>query len=108
MSKPQLPAPITLAQIHRVVGGTIHGNDQTQIFSLTSLGQADPQALSFVTNEKMAKAATTLAVAALLVHRHQPDLAVPQIVVDNPMLAFAQVAQKFFVRIPTPAVLPNR
>ena len=102
MSNPRLPTPITLTQIHQVVGGTIHGNDQTQIFSLTSLGQADPQALSFVTNEKMAKAAANLAVAALLVHRHQPDLVVPQIVVDNPMLAFAQVAQNFFVRVPTP------
>jgi UDP-3-O-[3-hydroxymyristoyl] glucosamine N-acyltransferase len=50
----------------------------------------------------MAKEASNLAVAALLVHRHQPDLAVSQIVVDNPMLAFAHVAQKFFVRTPTP------
>lgn len=102
MSKPQLPSPITLAQIQQVVGGTIHGNDQAQVFSLTSVGHADPQALSFVTNDKMAKAATNLPVAALLIHRHQPDLAVPQIVVDNPMLAFATVAQKFFVRTPTP------
>ncbi|MBX3302254.1 MAG: UDP-3-O-(3-hydroxymyristoyl)glucosamine N-acyltransferase [Nitrospira sp.] len=102
MSTPQRPTPITLAQIHQVVGGTIHGDDQTQIVSLTSLGQAAPQALSFVTNEKMAKAAANLAVAALLVHRYQPDLAVPQIVVDNPMLAFAHIAQKFFVPTPAP------
>jgi len=102
MSKPQLPAPITLAQIHEVVGGTIHGDDQVSISGLTSLGEADPHALSFIANDKMSKAAATLHVAALLVHRHLPDLAVPQIVVDNPMLAFARVAQKFFVRVPTP------
>lgn len=102
MNKPQLPTPITLAQIHEVVGGTMHGDDQTHIFSLTSLGQADPQALSFVTNEKMARAAANCPVAALLVHRHQSDLPIPQIVVDNPMLAFAQVAQKFFIRTPAP------
>lgn len=98
MSKPQLPNLITLAQIHDVVGGTIHGNDQTPISDLTSLGEANPNALSFVTNDKMLKAAIQLPVAALLVHRHQPDLSVPQIVVDNPMLAFARVAQTFFVR----------
>ena len=102
MSKPQLPSPITLAQIHEVVGGTIHGDAQTPISSLTSLGEADPQALSFIANDKMSKAAAALRVAALLVHRHVADLAVPQIVVDNPMLAFARVAQKFFVRVPTP------
>lgn len=102
MSNPQLPSPITLGQIHEVVGGTIHGDDQTPISGLTSLGEADPHALSFVANDKMSKAAATLRVAALLVHRHLSDLAVPQIVVDNPMLAFARVAQKFFVRMPTP------
>ena len=50
----------------------------------------------------MAKAATNVQVAALLIHRYQPDLAIPQIVVDNPMLAFARVAQKFFVQAPPP------
>ena len=98
MSKPQLPQPITLAQIHNVVGGTVHGNDQTLISDLTSLGEPNPRALSFMTNDKMLKVAAQLPVAALLIHRYQPDLAVPQIVVDNPMLAFAQVAQRFFVR----------
>lgn len=98
MSKPQLPSPITLTQIHEIVGGTIHGDLHTSISSLTSLGQADPQALSFVTNDKMLKVAADLRVAALLVHRQVSDLAVPHIVVDNPMLAFARVAQTFFVR----------
>lgn len=102
MSRPQLPSPITLAQIHEVVGGTIHGDNQTQVSDLTSLGEANPRALSFITNDKMSQAATDLRVAALLVHRHLPDLAVPQIVVDNPLLAFARVAQTFFVRPQAP------
>lgn len=98
MSKPQLPSPITLAQIQEVVGGTIHGDSRTTVSGLTSLGQADPNALSFIANDKMSKEAATIRVAALLVHRHLPDLAVPHIVVDHPMLAFARVAQTFFVR----------
>jgi UDP-3-O-[3-hydroxymyristoyl] glucosamine N-acyltransferase len=102
MSKPQLPTPITLAQIHEVVGGTVHGDLQTKISALTSLGQANSCALAFVTTDKMVQAAATTQVAALLIHRHQPDLAVPQIVVDNPLLAFARVAQKFFVQTPPP------
>lgn len=102
MSTTHLPAPITLAQIHEVVGGTIHGDQQTPVYGLTSLGEADPHALSFITNDKMSKVAATLRVAALLVHRHVPELALPQIVVDNPMLAFARVAQTFFVRRQAP------
>ncbi len=102
MNKSQLPSPITLAHIHEVVGGTIHGDSQTPISGLTSLGESDPNALSFIANDKMSKAAATLRVAALLVYRHLPDLAVPQIVVDHPMLAFARVAQTFFVRQQAP------
>jgi UDP-3-O-[3-hydroxymyristoyl] glucosamine N-acyltransferase len=102
MSGPQLPTPITLAQVHEVVGGTVHGDPQTRILGLTSLAEANQTALSFITNDKMAKAATNLRVAALLVHRHQSDLDVPQVVVDNPMLALAHVAQRFFTQIPPP------
>ncbi len=102
MSRPQLPTPLTLAKIHEVVGGTVHGDLQTQVSALTSLSQANPCALSFVTNDKMAKVAGSVQVAALLIHRYQPDLTTPQIVVDNPLLAFARVAQTFFVQTPAP------
>lgn len=102
MSNSQLLSPITLAQIQEVVGGTIHGDSQTAVCALTSLGEANPDALSFIANDKMSKPVATLRVAALLVHRHLPDLAVPQIVVDHPMLAFARVAQTFFVRQQAP------
>jgi len=61
MKKPQLPSPITLAQIHEVVGGTIHGDSRTPISGLTTLGEADPNALSFIANDKMSKAAPLFA-----------------------------------------------
>lgn len=98
MATPQLPNPLTLAQIHQVVGGTIHGNDQTQVFELAGLGESTPRALSFVANDKALNAAVNLTAAAVLVHRHLPELAIPQIVVGHPLMAFAQVAQRFCVR----------
>lgn len=98
MPIPQLPSPLTLAQIHQVVGGTIHGNDQTQVFELAGLGESTPRSLSFVANDKASNAAVNLQAAALLVHRHLPELAIPQIVVGHPLMAFAQVAQRFCVR----------
>ena len=102
MAMPQLPNPITVAEIQQVVGGTIHGNDQTQVSELASLGEASPKALCFITNDKVLKGLGNLRPAALLVHRHLPDLAISQIVVGNPLLAFAHVAQRFFVRLPAP------
>lgn len=102
MSIPQLPNPLTLAQIHQVVGGTIHGNDQTQVFELAGLGESTPRSLSFVANDKAANASANLQAAAVLVHRHLPELAIPQIVVGHPLMAFAQVAQRFCVRPAVP------
>ena len=102
MATPQLPNPLTLAQIQQVVGGTIHGNDQTQVFELAGLGESTPRALSFVANDKALNAAVNLTAAAVLVHRHLPELAIPQIVVGHPLMAFAQVAQRFCVRPAVP------
>lgn len=98
MTAPQTPGPVTLAEIHQLVGGTIHGNDQTLVFELAGLGESHPRALSFIANDKVLRAQKELRAGALLVHRHLPDFAIPQIVVGYPLLAFTQVAQKFFVR----------
>ncbi len=98
MTSPQLPRPITLAEIHQVVGGTIYGNPETSVSDLASVGEATPNALSFIANDKALRAAGMPRAAALLVHRHVPELAIPQIVVGNPLLAFVQLAQRFFVR----------
>jgi UDP-3-O-[3-hydroxymyristoyl] glucosamine N-acyltransferase len=102
MPIPQLPIPLTLVQIHQVVGGTIYGDDQTQVFELAGLGESTPRSLSFIANDKVLNAAVNLQAAALLVHRHLPELAVPQIVVGHPLMAFAQVAQQFCVRPTVP------
>jgi UDP-3-O-[3-hydroxymyristoyl] glucosamine N-acyltransferase len=102
MAAPQLPNPITLAEIHQVVGGTIHGNDQTKVSELASLSEANPKALSFIANDKVLKTTGDFGAGALLVHRHLSDLAIPQIVVSNPLLAFAHVAQRFVVRLAAP------
>ena len=95
-----LPAPtsLTLAEIHQLVGGTLHGNGTCVLSSLASLTDATRQSLAFIANDQAAKLTGGIKAGALLVHRHFPDLAIPQLVVPNPLLAFAQVAQRFFVR----------
>lgn len=107
MAIPQLPSPITLAEIRQVVGGTLHGDEHTQVFELAGLMEATPKSLSFIANDKVMKAAAQVRAGALLVHRHIPDLAVPQIVVDHPLMAFAQVAQRFCVRPAPPRGIPK-
>src|SRR6478752_10720294 len=94
------PISLTLAQIHQLVGGTLHGDGAAVLSSLSSLNDATPQALAFIASEHAAKIPGGIKAGALLVHRYFPDLAIPQLVVPNPLLAFAQVAQTFFVRLP--------
>lgn len=92
------PTTLTLADIHREVGGELHGDGATRITEVAALEEAGAGALSFIVHDKALKAAGKLNAGALLVHRHLSDLAIPQIVVGHPLLAFAQVAQQFFVR----------
>jgi len=92
----------TLAQVQQLVGGILHGNGNRPLVSLAGLNDATPQTLAFLTNDKAANIPGGIKAGALLVHRHFPEIAIPQIVVPNPLLAFAQVAQKFFVRATAP------
>ena len=93
---------LTLAQIHQLVGGTLYGDGACVLSSLSSLNDATPQALAFIANDRAANTPGGIKAGALLVHRHFPDLPIPQLVVANPLLAFAQVAQAFFVRPAAP------
>jgi UDP-3-O-[3-hydroxymyristoyl] glucosamine N-acyltransferase len=88
----------TLTQIQQLVGGTLHGNGNTPLSSIAGLQDATPQALAFIAQDKAAKIPGGIKAGALLVHRHLAEIPIPQLVVPNPILAFAQVAQKFFVR----------
>ncbi len=88
---------VTLAQIHQLVGGILHGHGEACVLSLASLNEAMPQALSFITTDKAAKSPERIVAGGLLVHRYFPEITAPQIVVPDPLLAFAQVAQSFFV-----------
>jgi UDP-3-O-[3-hydroxymyristoyl] glucosamine N-acyltransferase len=96
------PTSLTLTRIHELVGGTLHGNGDRVLSSLSGLNEATPQALAFIAHDKAAKLPGGIKAGGLLVHRHFPEIAVPQIVVPNPLLAFAQVAQAFFVQPSAP------
>ena len=102
MPLPKLPTPITLTQIHQLVGGTIHGDEHAPISELASLSEATPQALTFIANDKALKLPQGFQAAAVLIHRHVPELPIPQIVVAHPLMAFAMVAQRLYVRPSAP------
>ncbi|MGH7147469.1 MAG: UDP-3-O-(3-hydroxymyristoyl)glucosamine N-acyltransferase [Nitrospiraceae bacterium] len=94
--------PISLAQIHDVVGGELVGSSEATVTNLASLEEAGPNDLTFLTGDRMLKKSGHTAAGALLAHRRLLEIPNPHIVVANPTLAFAQVAQAFFCPISTP------
>ena len=88
--------PISLSQIHDVVGGELVGSPQTTVMSLAAFEEAGPNDLTFVTGDRMLKTGRPTVAGALLAHRRLAEIANPHIVVANPTLAFAQIAQTFF------------
>jgi UDP-3-O-[3-hydroxymyristoyl] glucosamine N-acyltransferase len=95
-------APLSLAQIHDVVGGELVGPPDIIVTNLASLEEAGPNDLTFLTGDRMLKKRGTIAAGALLAHRRLAEIVNPHIVVKNPALAFAQVARTFFCPISPP------
>jgi len=95
-------SPISLAQIHGLVGGELVGSPQATVMSLASFEVAGPNDLTYVTGDRMLKTSGPTAAGALLVHRRLAEIANPHIVVANPALAFAQVARTFFCPLSPP------
>ena len=94
--------PISLAQIHRVVGGELVGRPETIVMNLASFEESGPNDLTFVTGDRMLKTGGPIVAGALLAHRRLAEITNPHIVVNNPTLAFAQVAKAFFCPVAPP------
>ncbi len=88
--------PISLQQIHSLVGGELVGSAHVTLTSLAGFETAGQNDLTFVTSDRMLKQGGPLAAGAILAHRRLAEIANPHIVVANPALAFAQVARTFF------------
>jgi len=94
--------PIPLAEIHRIVGGELVGSPHVTISHLASIEEAGSHDLTFVTGDRILKEGKTIAAGALLAHRRLTEVTNPHIIVVNPALAFAQIAQKFFCPVSPP------
>lgn len=94
--------PITLAQIHQVVGGELVGSPAATVTGLTSYEAAGPNDLTFVANDRILKTGGAPSAGAILSHRRLAEFSVPHVIVTNPTLAFAHVAQTFFVPTTSP------
>lgn len=94
--------PITLRQIHDVVGGELVGSPHASVTNLASFDEAGPNDLTFVTGDRILKKGRPTSAGILLAHRRLTEIVNSHIVVPNPTLAFAQAARAFFCPISPP------
>ncbi len=102
MTSLRLPTPISLFQIKELVGGDILGSPETALSGIASLETAESTDLAYVASDRYGKAALRSRAGALIVRRPIPQFNRPQLVVPNPVYAFACIAQRFFTEAPSP------
>jgi len=80
----------TLKELAAHVGGQIIGNPDVLIHSASTLARAGAGQISFLANEKYEKQLGTTAASAVIV-KTQADIALDQIIAEDPYYAFMQI-----------------
>ncbi len=84
----------TLAQLAEKIGATVHGNDSCSVSSLATLANAGEGQITFLSNAKYkGQLAQTKASAVILSPDAVADCPTNALVLDNPYVGFARVAQ---------------
>ena len=80
----------TLKELASHVGGTVVGNENTHIHSASTLSRAGEGQISFLANEKYEKQLSDTKASAVIVKK-QVDIAIDQIIAEDPYYAFMQI-----------------
>lgn len=92
----------TLNEIQSIVGGKTVGNGETGITGVASVEMAKEGDLTFIKNDTLVPQALASEASAIILHREIQTLKKPQVVVENPYLAFTKfmevVAKERYMR----------
>jgi len=87
---------VTVAQVAEGCNGLVVGNEDTQLFGVSSIDSAQPNTLSFFNGRSAERFAAEPQPAAVLVTAENAvHFHCDHIIVDNPYLAYAQVSKLF-------------
>jgi len=102
------PAPLTLGEIARWVGGELSGAPDTGVTGAAPFEQAGPDDITFAEGQKFLKRLGDTDAGAVLVPKDCPDTEGALIRVDQPKVAFAKVLDVLYpVPAPPPGVHPT-
>lgn len=87
---------VRLADIRQVIGGELVGSGTDVVSRVSSLEDAGPRDLAYVTSDRHIGAALKSRAGAFVAHRQLPELRRPHIVVSHPAHAIVTVIDRFF------------
>ena len=97
MSFSQPASHVPLQELANAIQATVQGSTDIMISGISQLDAATPSDLSFVLKPSLHKTAKASLAAAFVVAQPIPDDPRPQVIVSNPLVAIATLAQRFFV-----------
>ena len=83
----------TLNEIQSIIGGKVISNGDTCITGIASVEVAKEGDITFIRNDTLAPQALTSQASAIILHREIQALKKPQIVIENPYLAFTRLME---------------
>lgn len=94
---PQRGSHVPLHELANAIQATVQGSTDMLISGIAQLDGATSSDLSFVVKPTLHQAAKSSLAAAFVVTQPIPDDPRPQLIVANPLVAIATLAQRFFV-----------
>ncbi|RME19182.1 MAG: UDP-3-O-(3-hydroxymyristoyl)glucosamine N-acyltransferase, partial [Candidatus Zixiibacteriota bacterium] len=88
--------PVTLAELAKLVGGTVEGEPSTPIVAAAPIETAADGDISFVANKKYERYVDSTGASALVLSPDIPCTRVPVIRHPNPYLAFARILARLY------------
>lgn len=86
---------ISLTELAQRAGGTVHGDGTVAISGVASIEKAGPGSISFFSDRRFEKLVPVTGASALIVGKPTDLFGGPQLVTENPLLAFAKAAALF-------------
>ena len=83
----------TLNQVQSIIGGKIIGDGNTVITDVTGIEAAGEGDITFIKNDTLIPQALISKASAIVVHREIQALKKPQIIIENPFLAFTRFTE---------------
>ena len=87
---------VSLGDVQRTIGGELVGSDDVTLSGVSSLEDAGPRDLAYVTADRYLAAALKSRAGAFVTHRPLRELMRPHVVVPDPAHAVVTVIRRFF------------